>query len=98
MKALADGESAVIFPEHDVPYNHILCDFQDKFIDVARLYYKRCGKELSFVPMYIAPKLRKLYLGKPIRFCADEPMDTQRRRICKYLMEERKKKKEKMNE
>ena len=30
----------VVFPEHYVPYNHILNDFQDKFIDIARLYYK----------------------------------------------------------
>ena len=85
---LQEGASVVVFPEHDVPYNHILCQFQDKFIDVARLYYKRTQKELSFVPLYIAPSLRKMYLGKPIRFCAATPMEEERRRICQYLMEE----------
>ena len=88
VKTLAEGKSVVIFPEHDVPYNHILCDFQDKFIDVARLYYKKTGKELSFVPMYIAPKLKKLYLGKPIRFRSGAAMEDERDRICRYLMEE----------
>lgn len=88
VKKLQEGTSVVIFPEHDVKHNHIVYDFQDKFIDIAKLYYKKTGKELSFVPMYISPKLKKLYLGKPVRFCAAEPMDAERSRICKYLMDE----------
>jgi len=55
---------------------------------VAKLYYRKTGKELSFVPLYIAPKLKKMYLGKPIRFCAANPMEEERRRICDYLMRE----------
>ena len=88
VKQLQEGKSVVIFPEHNEAYNPILCRFQDKFIDIARLYYKKIGKELSFVPMYIAPKLKTLYLGKPIRFQAAEHMDAERSRICEYLMEE----------
>ena len=88
VKQLQEGKSVVIFPEHNEAYNPILCRFQDKFIDIARLYYKKTGKELSFVPMYIAPKLKTLYLGKPIRFQAAEPMDAERSRISEYLMEE----------
>ena len=87
VKKLQEGKSVVIFPEHDVKHNHIVYDFQDKFIDIARLYYKKTGKELSFVPMYIAPRLKKLCLGKPVRFCAAEPMDMERSRICCYLMD-----------
>lgn len=85
---LAEGANVVVFPEHDVKYNHIIYDFQDKFIDTARLYYKKTGKALSFVPLYIAPKLKKMYLGKPIRFRPSEPMEAERKRICEYLMEE----------
>lgn len=85
---LQQGASIVIFPEHNVPYNHVLCEFQDRFIDVAKLYYKKTGKELAFVPLYIAPTLKKMYLGKPIRFCAANPMEQERKRICEYLMEE----------
>ncbi len=88
VKMLQEGKSVVIFPEHDVKHNHIVYDFQDKFIDIAKLYYKKTGKELLFVPMYIAPKLKKLCFGKPVRFCAAEQMDTQRSRICRHLMEE----------
>lgn len=88
VKKLGEGKSVVIFPEHDVKRNHIIYDFQDKFIDIAKLYYKKTGKEISFVPMYIAPKLKKICLGRPTRFCADEPMDAERSRICNYLMDE----------
>lgn len=82
---LSQGSSVVIFPEHDAPYDHILNDFQDKFIDIARLYYKRTGKELAFVPMYIAPRLHIMSIGKPIRFRASESMDTERARIAAQL-------------
>ena len=88
VSALCGGAQVVIFPEHDVKHNHIVYDFQDKFIDIARLYYKKTGKQLPFVPMYIAPKLKKICLGKPVQFCADEPMDAERHRICTYLMDE----------
>lgn len=87
VQRLQEGNHVVIFPEHSVPHNHIICQFQDKFIDVAKLYYKRTGKAVSFVPMYLAPKLKKMYLGAPIAFCPDAPMEEERRRICAALME-----------
>ena len=88
VKKLQEGKSVVIFPEHDVKHNHIVYDFHDKFIDIAKLYYKKTDKELQFVPMYIAPKLKKICLGKSIRFNAAESMDAERSRICTYLMDE----------
>ena len=88
LKKLQNGASVVIFPEFNEEYNNIIYNFQDRFIDVARLYYKKTGKELGFTPLYIAPKLKKMYIGKPIRFSADNPMEQERRRICEYLMKE----------
>lgn len=88
LKKLEEGAQIVIFPEHDVKYNNIVYEFQDKFIDVAKLYHKKTGKELAFVPLYIAPKLKKMYLGKPIRFSSDTPIEEERKKICDYLMKE----------
>ena len=88
VEALASGKSVVIFPEHDVKYNNIIYEFQDKFIDVARFYYKKTGKIISFVPLYIAPKLKKAYLGRPVKFSPETPIDEERERICEYLMSE----------
>ena len=84
---LQDGHSVVIFPEHNKPFNHIVHEFQNRFIDLAKLYYRRTGKELAFVPIYVAPKLGKLCLGEPIRFCAAADIEQERTRICTGLMD-----------
>lgn len=83
---LQEGNHVVVFPEHDVRHNHIIYDFQDKFIDIAKLYYKRSGRKLPFVPLYIAPNRKTMYLGKPTYFDPEAPIDAERRRICDYLM------------
>ncbi len=88
IKGLSEGANIIIFPEHDAPHNHILCDFQEGFVDVAAMYYKRTGKILNFVPLYIAPALSKAYLGKPIPFQPENTKEAERRRICDYLMAE----------
>lgn len=88
IKRLQEGNHVVIFPEHDVKYNHILYEFQDRFIDVAKMYYKKTGNAVSFVPLYIAPKLKTMYFGKPITFNPDVPIAEERRRICEYLVHE----------
>ena len=88
LNALTDGANVIVFPEHNVKYNHIIYDFQDKFIDVARFYYRRTSRTLCFVPLYVAPNLRQCYLGKPIRFCPSNPTEQERQRICQYLMTE----------
>ena len=41
---------------------------------------------MCFVPMYIAPKLKKMVLGQPIHYRADEPMEQERLRIKEELM------------
>lgn len=87
VKKLQAGNHIIIFPECKQGYNQILCQFQENFVDVAKLYYKRTGTELNFVPMYLAPKLRKIYFGKPIRFNAQAPIAEERRRICQALMD-----------
>ena len=88
IEELNKGSSMIIFPEHNQRYNNIVYDFQDKFIDLARFYYKKTGVVLEFVPMYLAPKLKKMVIGKPIRFQPNEPIARERERICSYLMEE----------
>ncbi len=88
VSALQSGKSLVIFPEHDVSFNNIVYEFQDKFIDIAKLYHKVSGNNLLFVPIYVAPKLKKIYIGKGIRFDADDDIDCQRQKIKKYLMDE----------
>lgn len=86
LAGLQEGANIIIFPERDSRHNHIVYDFQEGFVDVARLYYRKTGKAVSFVPMYIAPRMRKMVLGEPVRFCADNPIEQERRRICDSMM------------
>lgn len=88
MEKLQQGAHAVIFPECYDPYNQIISRFQEGFVNIARLYYRKTGKALSFVPMYIAPKLKKMILGAPLIFNPDAPYDQECRRICDHLMQE----------
>ena len=85
---LNEGANIVIFPECPQNFNNIVNEFQDKFIDVARIYYKKYNKELSFVPMYNAAKLKTIVFGKPIKFDFNKQIDEERKRICDYLKEE----------
>lgn len=86
--ALSEGSSVVVFPECYDEYNNIVNRFQEKFADVARIYYRKTGKAVKFVPMYIAPELKTMYFGKPTEFCPETNINEERSRICTYLMEE----------
>ena len=66
----------------------ILYTFQENFINVAKLYYKKTGISLIFVPMYIAPKLNSMYIGKGIRFESINKIEEERKRISDYLSDE----------
>ena len=85
---LNEGADIIIFPECHTPYNNIVNEFQDNFVDLARLYYKNTGKELVFVPMYNAPKIKTVVFGKPIKYDSSKAPKGQRKVICDYLKEE----------
>ncbi len=87
IEKLQDGSRIVIFPECYDEHNNIVHGFQDKFVDLARFYHKKTGKELDFVPMYLAPMLGTITYGSPIRFRADRPIADERARICTGLQD-----------
>lgn len=88
VRMLQEGKNMVIFPEKDEQNNNILYKFQDRFVDVAKLYYNTCGKKLNFVPMYISPKLKSIYIGTSIEFDSENDIADERIRICEYLSNE----------
>lgn len=88
VEKLCGGADIVIFPEHDEPYSNIVNDFQTRFVDVARMYYRKTKKALSFVPMYVCPALDKLIFGTPVRFDPKADISEERERICTYLKEQ----------
>ncbi len=87
-RALKEGNQIIVFPEFHKPFNEIVNEFQDKFVDVARLHFKDTGEELEFVPMYIAAKLNTVVFGKPIKYDNEMPILEQRKVICDYLKQQ----------
>ena len=84
---LNEGADVVIFPEKNEPYNGILWQFQEHFADLAKLYYRKTGKVVCFVPMYTAPRLSSIHFGEPVRYDPEAPDEAERKRICDAMME-----------
>lgn len=88
MSALEEHRQVIIYPEKLGEHNHILYNFQEHFVDVAQIYHKRTGKNLQFVPMYHCPALRKVVIGTPITYNAENPQAEEGARIRTYLYNE----------
>lgn len=87
LKRMKAGASIVIFPEHEVYYNGLVWDFQKGFVDLAALYARQTGLPIDFVPMYIAPKLRRVCFGDPVAFDPAADPKGERERVCRALMD-----------
>lgn len=88
VRRLEAGNHVIIFPECRKSYNQIVCLFQENYVDVAKLYYRRTGKALLFVPLYLAPRLHRAYFGTPIPFNPENSIAQERTRINSGMMEE----------
>lgn len=88
VKGLKNGAHIILFPENHTPFNQIVNEFQTRFVDVAKLYFKDTSKELQFVPMYLAPNLKTIVYGNPIKYNGNKPIEEQRTNICNYLKTE----------
>lgn len=85
---IQNDNNIIIFPECSNEYNEIVNEFQVGFIDVARIYYEKYNALLEFVPMYNAPRLKKVVFGKPIKYNPDLNIDEQKIIISAYLKDE----------
>jgi hypothetical protein len=81
------GENIVIFPEHEVPHNAIVWDFQEGFVNLAALYARQTGEAVALVPMYIAPRLRRVCFGSPVAFNPAADLRAENHRVCQALMD-----------
>ena len=87
LEALAQGTRVVIFPECAEPHNHVIYEFQDRFIALGRMYHRQYGAPLAFVPMYVAPALGKVCFGRPVYYNPSAEAGMERRRVCDALMD-----------
>lgn len=88
VEALKRKEDIIIFPESPEYHNNIVYQFNKGFVNVARDYHHETGENVSFVPMYITPALKKIVVGKPVVYDSQQKPHNERARICDYLMNE----------
>ena len=88
IRHLEMGHNILIFPECHEKHNNIVNKFQENFVDLAKLYYRKTKKALMFVPMYIAPELGATFVGEGTVFNSTENIAIERVRISSYLSEE----------
>ena len=81
------SDHIVIFPERAVPYSNVVWDFQEGFVDLAAMYARRTGEPVDFVPMYVAPKLKRVCFGRPVAFDPGASPEAERLRVCHALMD-----------
>lgn len=84
---LEQGKSIVVFPERDGENNGVVNEFLDGFADVAQFYRKRTGKDVCFVPIYLAPKLRLISFGEPLRSDPAASVRAERARVSAAMSE-----------
>lgn len=87
LECLRNGANVVIFPEHEVVHNPIVWEFQEGFLNLARLYAHQTGVPLQFVPMYVAPRLGKVVFGAPVALDPKAKPDEETRRVRGALMD-----------
>lgn len=88
IEALHEDYNIILFAENGTPYNEIVCEFHDKFVDVARMYYNKYKEEIYFAPMYVCVELKKVLVGKPIKYDHTLKIEDQRKLVCDYLKTE----------
>jgi len=90
-ESLLRGENLIIFPENEItdPENPILDFFNLHFVDIAKIYHKKYGKILTFVPVYNCVEQKKVVVGKDhVKYDPDIPMEEQRKLLCEKLRSE----------
>lgn len=85
---LGEGADVVIYPECYDKHNNIVYEFQKGFAEVALFYRHKSGKNVSFVPMYLCPALKKVLYGKPTQIDPAKPGKEEAERVRLYLMDE----------
>lgn len=84
IKTLEKGTSIIIFPEHTY-VDEGVGEFQTGFEHLAKYYYQKTGKKITFYPIFISQKNKKMYIEKSITFDPNNNSTEEKKRIVDYL-------------
>ena len=79
---LQQRKALLIFPEiKDEPLHEEIHRFDAGFILLAKVFFRRYGKRVAFIPAAVNRKARAISIGRPIFFRPDVPYHEERDRI-----------------
>ena len=82
LELLLKGKNILVFPENkERPLNEVLGEFSTGFLALARLYYRKTCKAISFLPVAVNQKVKGIQIGKPIRFRTGRPFHEEKERL-----------------
>ena len=84
VETLEKGKDIVIFPELSY-VDEGVGEFQTGFEHLAKYYYQKTGKKITFYPIFISQKNKKMYIEKPITFNPDNDPNEEKKNITNYL-------------
>jgi 1-acyl-sn-glycerol-3-phosphate acyltransferase len=86
LQLLQEGKNILVFPENPLkPINEVLCDFYTGFLHLARLYFEKTRKAITFLPIAVNRKVKSILIGKPIDFNGTNPFSEEKIRLKKEL-------------
>lgn len=83
-EVLEKKQAVMIYPEQDYVSEGVGV-FMEGFSHIAKYYYAKTGKKITFYPMFISKKNKTMYIGNPIVYNPDENLNVEKERLSLYL-------------
>jgi 1-acyl-sn-glycerol-3-phosphate acyltransferase len=86
LRFLEGGGSILIFPENpDHRISGGLCKFDTGFVSLAKYFYRKTRRVISFLPIAVNEKAKSIRVGKPIPFNSQVSFRKEKRRLVSEL-------------
>lgn len=82
VETLEEGVSVLIFPEERKYYSKYIEKFQSGFAVVAKQYYKKTGKILKMVPVYVSHYANSITVGEAEPFDPNNGFELEKQRLA----------------
>jgi len=86
LSLLEQGRSILVFPENAAtPVNGLMREFCTGFIHVAKLYYEKTRRAVTFLPVAVNKRVQGIMVGEPIAFDGTTPFHAEKLRLKREL-------------
>ena len=86
VKALEKGENLLIFPDKDYASKEdAMGELQTGFLSLERLYHRKTGRHLAFIPLQCHRAQKTLCAGEPVYFREGQNFQTESHRVSLLL-------------